>query len=153
VRLFNKLIDEYVHNSCTVLAFATAFRPALLKLSPEAREAGFAKSPSKQRSEYKRDVVAHGLDSRFAKDAVEHHDKLPTWIEDAVKGGPYLAGEAYSLADIAVIPTRAAAGVASASRGMGRASRRHGVVGKSPPPAVDGGGDLQAHDRSALGTV
>jgi hypothetical protein len=78
VRLFNKLIDEYVHNSCTVLAFATAFRPALLKLSPEAREAGFAKSPSKQRSAYKRDVVAHGLDSRFAKDAVEHHDKLLT---------------------------------------------------------------------------
>jgi glutathione S-transferase len=104
VRLYNKLIDEYVHNSFTVLTFATAFRPALLKLSPEAREAGFAKSPSKQRSAYKRDVVAHGLDSRFAKDAVEHHEKLLTWIEDAVKGGPYLAGEAYSLADVAVIP-------------------------------------------------
>jgi glutathione S-transferase len=104
VRLFNKLIDEYVHNSCTILTFATAFRPALLKLSSEAREAGFAKSPSKQRSAYKRDVVAHGLDSRFAKDAVEHHNKLLTWIEDAVKGGAYLAGEAYSLADVAVIP-------------------------------------------------
>ena len=25
VRLFNKLIDEYVHNSCTILTFATAF--------------------------------------------------------------------------------------------------------------------------------
>src|ERR1700758_2598617 len=27
VRLFNKLIDEYVHNACTVLTFAIAFRP------------------------------------------------------------------------------------------------------------------------------
>ena len=26
-RLFNKLIDEYGHNSCTILTFATAFRP------------------------------------------------------------------------------------------------------------------------------
>jgi glutathione S-transferase len=49
-RLFNKLIDEYVHNSCTVLTFATAFRPGLLKMTPEEREAGFAKAPSKQRS-------------------------------------------------------------------------------------------------------
>src|SRR5262249_61223824 len=27
VRMYNKLIDEYVHNSCTILTFATAFRP------------------------------------------------------------------------------------------------------------------------------
>ena len=26
VRLFNKLIDEYLHNSCMILTFATAFR-------------------------------------------------------------------------------------------------------------------------------
>jgi glutathione S-transferase len=104
VRLFNKLIDEYIHNSCTILTFATAFRPGLLKLSPEEREAGFAKAPSKQRSAYKRDVVAHGLGSRFVKDAVEHHEKLLAWIEDAVSGGRYLAGDDYSLADVAVIP-------------------------------------------------
>jgi len=103
-RLFNKLIDEYVHNSCTILTFATAFRPGLLKMTPEEREAGFAKAPSKQRSAYKRDVVARGLDSRFVKDAVEHHERLLTWIDDAMKGGPYLAGDTYSLADVAVIP-------------------------------------------------
>jgi glutathione S-transferase len=104
VRLFNKLIDEYVHNSCTILTFATAFHPALLRLSPEAREAGFAKSPSKKRSEFKRDVVANGLDSIFVGDALEHHEKLLTWIGDAMKGGPYLVGDTFSIADAAVIP-------------------------------------------------
>jgi len=104
VRLFNKLIDEYVHNSCTILTFATAFRPGLLKLSPEQREAGFAKAPSKKRSEYKRDVVAHGLDSGFVQEAIEHHEKLLSWIDDAMSVGPYLVGDSYSLADIAVIP-------------------------------------------------
>src|SRR5260370_3816686 len=93
VRLFNKLIDAYVHHSCTILTFATAFRPGLLKLSPSDREAGFSKSPSKKRSEYKRDVVAHGLDSGFVKEAVEHHEKLLTAIEDAVHTAPYLVGE------------------------------------------------------------
>src|ERR1700757_728677 len=29
VRLYNKLIDEYVHNSCAILSFATAFRARL----------------------------------------------------------------------------------------------------------------------------
>jgi glutathione S-transferase len=93
-----------VHNSRTILTFATTFRPGLLTLSPEQREASFAKSPSKKRSEYKRDIVAHGLDSGFVKEAVEHHEKLLTSIEDAVYTAPFLAGDAYSLADIAVVP-------------------------------------------------
>jgi glutathione S-transferase len=104
VRLFNKLVDEYVHNSCTILTFATAFRPGLLRLSLQEREAGFAKAPSKKRSEYKRDVVAHGLDSGFVREAVEHHEELLAWIEDATMAGPYMAGDSYSLADVAVIP-------------------------------------------------
>jgi glutathione S-transferase len=31
VRMYNKLIDEYLHNACTVLTFATAFRARFLK--------------------------------------------------------------------------------------------------------------------------
>ena len=34
VRMLNKLIDEYVHNSCMILTFSTAFRPAYLKMTP-----------------------------------------------------------------------------------------------------------------------
>ena len=42
--------------------------------------------------------------SVFAKEAVEHHEKLLSCIDDAMKTDPYLAGDSYSLADIAVIP-------------------------------------------------
>jgi glutathione S-transferase len=104
VRLFNKLIDEYVHNSCTILSYAIAFRAGMLQLSPEAREAAIAKAPSKKRTEYKRDVLAHGLDSNFVTEALEHHQKLLAWIDNAMEDGPYLAGGKYSLADVAVIP-------------------------------------------------
>jgi glutathione S-transferase len=103
-RMFNKLIDEYVHNSCMILTFATAFRPAFLKLPPEQRDAEFAKSPIRKRAEYKRDVVNRGLDSEHVGDALAHHAKLLKWIDEAMQSGPHLAGERYSNADIAVIP-------------------------------------------------
>jgi glutathione S-transferase len=35
VRMYNKLIDEYLHNACTILTFATAFRPNFLKVPRE----------------------------------------------------------------------------------------------------------------------
>ena len=104
VRLYNRLIDEYVHNSCTILSFATAFRARFAQMTPQAREAELSKSPSKQRSDYKRDVVAHGLDSRFVVDALAYHEKLLNWMVESLKTGPYLAGDTYSLADVAVIP-------------------------------------------------
>ena len=46
VRMYNKLIDEYLHNSCTILTFATAFRPAFLKMAPEAWQAEISKAPA-----------------------------------------------------------------------------------------------------------
>ena len=104
VRMYNKLIDEYVHNSCMILTFATAFRPAFLKMAPEAWQAEIAKSPLKRRAEYKRSVIEHGLNSEFVADALAQHRKLLSWMTDSLKSGPYLAGEAFSNADCAVIP-------------------------------------------------
>jgi glutathione S-transferase len=104
VRMFNKLIDEYGHFACMTLTFATAFRPRLLQLSKEQQEAEYAKTPNKKRAEIKRDVIARGLDSEFAREAIAVKDKLLHMIDDAVKDGPYLAGNAYSLAECAVIP-------------------------------------------------
>ena len=104
VRQFNKLIDEYVHNSCMILTFATAFRPPLLRIPEAQRNAEFARSPIKKRVEYKTDVVAHGLQSIYVAEAVAHHRKLLAWIDEAMQRGPYLAGDGYSLAEAAVIP-------------------------------------------------
>jgi len=92
VRMYNKLIDEYVHNSCMILTFATAFRPAFLKMAPEAWQAEIAKSPLKRRAEYKRSVIERGLDSEFVADALTQHRKLLSWMVDSLKSGPYLAG-------------------------------------------------------------
>jgi len=103
-RQFNKLVDEYVHNSCTILTFATAFRPWFAGLSGDEIEQRLARSPSKQRTEYKRDVALNGLDSRYVRDAVGHHEKLLKTMDAALQEGAWLAGGHFSLADAAVIP-------------------------------------------------
>jgi glutathione S-transferase len=104
VRIYNKLIDEYVHNSCMILTFATAFRPAFLKMAPEAWQAEIDKTPIRGRARYKRSVIEHGLDSEFVADALAHHEKLLSWMADSLTAGPHLAGDAFSNAECAVIP-------------------------------------------------
>jgi glutathione S-transferase len=104
VRLYNKLIDEYMHNACTIITFATAFRPRFLKMAREEWLAEINKAPLKRRAEYKRSVIEHGLDSEFVIDALAQHQKLISWMADDLKRGPYLAGESFSNADCAVVP-------------------------------------------------
>lgn len=102
LRMVNKLVDEYVHNACVVLTFGTAFRPWFAGLTGEQIDQRLARSPLKKRTEYKRDVALNGLDSKFAREALEHYEKLLDVIEQA--GGAWLAGSEFSLADIAAIP-------------------------------------------------
>src|SRR3954463_15344377 len=88
VRQYNKMIDEYVHNSCTILTFATAFRPWFAGLTGEQIEARLAKSPSRQRTEYKRDVALHGLQSKFVRQALDYHLKLLKMMDESLAKGP-----------------------------------------------------------------
>jgi glutathione S-transferase len=104
VHMTTKLMDEYVHNCCTVLTFATANRQNLLKKSVEQLEAELARSPSKARAEVKRQVYHHGLDAPIVVDALRHHQKLIDRIDEAMQEGPYIAGADYSLADVAATP-------------------------------------------------
>jgi glutathione S-transferase len=103
-RLYNKLIDEYMHNACTIMTFATAFRPRFLKMSRDQWLAEINRAPLKRRAEYKRSVIEHGLDSEFVVDALGQHQKMISWMVDDLKRGPYLTGDSFTNADCAVIP-------------------------------------------------
>ena len=102
VRMYNKMIDEYLHNSCTILTFATAFRPAFLKMPREVWLAEINKAPLKRRAEYKRSVIEHGLDLEFVIDALAQHQKLLSWMAGSLKDSQHLAGDCFSIADAAV---------------------------------------------------
>jgi glutathione S-transferase len=104
VRMITKLIDEYVHVFCMTLTFATANREWLARMAPQEMEAELAKSPDRKRADIKRQVVIHGLDAPLVVDAIRQHRKLLDGIEAAMKDGPYLAGDEWSLADAAATP-------------------------------------------------
>lgn len=104
VRLYNKIIDEKIHNACTVLTFATALRPNFQRMEAKELDAYLSRAPDKRRSSFKRDVIASGLQSAFAIEAIEHYILLFKWLIDSLSAGDYLVGDALSLADIAVFP-------------------------------------------------
>jgi glutathione S-transferase len=86
------------------LTFATANREGLARLTPQELAAELARSPDRKRSEIKRQVITHGLEAPLVVDAVHQHRKLLDGIETAIKNGPYLTGQRWSLADAAVTP-------------------------------------------------
>ena len=104
VRLFNKLIDERVHDACTIMTFAAAFRPKFLAMGREVWEADIGRSPSKKRIAYKRDVIEHGLKSPFVTGAVEQFKDLIRQTASALDQDSYLVGPEFSMADVAVVP-------------------------------------------------
>jgi glutathione S-transferase len=103
-RLWMKKIDDYLHAACSTVTFATANRRALLRLSPEQLEARFRRMPDPAYRERQRLAIAHGLDAPHVAAAVRRYDKYIGEMEAALGDAPYLAGEAYSLADAAATP-------------------------------------------------
>ncbi|MGE0628811.1 MAG: glutathione S-transferase family protein [Hyphomicrobiaceae bacterium] len=104
VRLYNKLIDEYVHPGCAILTFATAFRKRSLAMSDDDYKAGIAGMVYRKFIDYKLSVREKGIESEYVIEALKSHDKMLTWMEEALEQAPYIAGSSYSLAEAAVIP-------------------------------------------------
>jgi glutathione S-transferase len=93
-----------ITKSCVTLTFATANRAHLARMTSVELEAELAKAPDPRRSEIKRQVVRHGLDTPLVADALHQQQRLHDQIEAAMQHGPYLAGASYSLADAAATP-------------------------------------------------
>jgi glutathione S-transferase len=103
-RLWMKKIDDYLHAACSTVTFATANRKALLRLPPAELEARFQRMPDQAYRERQRLAIAHGLDAPHVATAVRQHDKFISEMEVALRDAPYLAGDAYTLADAAATP-------------------------------------------------
>lgn len=104
-RLWMKKVDDYLHAACNALTFAIAFRPILLrKKTREELEARFAAIPDANTRERQRQAVLLGLEAPQVGAALRNYDKFIGEMEEALARSPYLAGDSYSLADIAATP-------------------------------------------------
>jgi len=103
-RLWMKKIDDYLHAACSTVTFAIAFRKGLLKKTPEELEARFAAMPDPAYRERQRLSVQHGVAAPHVPPALHNYDRYLGEMEQALGQAPWLAGEAYSLADAAATP-------------------------------------------------
>lgn len=103
-RLWMKKIDDYLHAACSTVTFATANRKALLRLAAEELEARFQRMPDPAYRERQRLAIEHGLDAPHVAAAVRQYDRYVGEMETALSDAPFLAGDAYSLADAAATP-------------------------------------------------
>ena len=153
VRMYNKLIDEYVHNSCTILTFATAFRPAFLKMTPEAWNAEINKAPLKRRTEYKRSVIEHGLDSEFVADALAHHRKLLSWMAELAEERSVSGRREFFQRGLCSDSLYIAARTTQGQPHVGPLPVRRRLVGANANSAIGQGRDLRSHDRGRCCTL
>lgn len=104
-RLWMKKVDDYLHAACNALTFAIAFRPILLrKNTSEQLEARFAAIPDPNMRERQRQAVLLGLEAPLVGAALRNYDKFIGEMEEALAKSLYLAGDGYSLADVAATP-------------------------------------------------
>lgn len=105
MRLWTKQLDEGVHAMTGVLSSCIAFRfqHFAIKTRDEV-VASIEAIPDAAKRERQRENILKGLESRFFAAAVARFDRLLGDIEAALDESRWLAGDAYSLADIAYTP-------------------------------------------------
>lgn len=104
MRLWTKQLDEGVHAATSVMSGSIAFRHQMLEKSPEELEAHLNRIPNPDRRERARTNIEKGVEAPAFATAMGRFDKLLSDMEAALEDGPWLAGEAYSLADVAYTP-------------------------------------------------
>ena len=105
MRQWTKVPDEGIHIACATVSFASAFAKQLRdEFGAEAIEARLASMPDRARAGRQRQIMEEGFKAPFVKDAVLLFDKTYQGMEEALEDGPWLAGDSFSLADIALTP-------------------------------------------------
>jgi glutathione S-transferase len=104
MRLWMKQLDEDVHEFTSVISTAIAFRYMRLKAPREQVERSIASIPDVARRERMHSVIFEGIESRFMAAAMKRFVKLLSDMQTCLEDETWLAGESFSLADIALVP-------------------------------------------------
>ena len=104
MRLWTKQLDEGLHFATGVVSFCIAFREQFLTKPHEEIEAFLAALQSQERRERLKISLELGIDAPFFRPAAQRMIKLIDDMETSLAESEWLAGDAYSLADIAMTP-------------------------------------------------
>lgn len=105
MRTWTKVPDEGLHIACASVTYASAFVHQLRQNhDPHEWEERLKKLPDRARAARQRQIIEQEFEAPFVKDAVLLHKKVITEMEKALSQSAWLAGDTFSLADIAIIP-------------------------------------------------
>jgi glutathione S-transferase len=104
MRVWTKKPDEGGHAMSGSLGFALSHRYLIKDTSPAAIAAHLEKVPDPQRRERQRLSIELGLQAPMVLEAGRYFHKLVREMDEALRDHPWLAGDTYSLADVALTP-------------------------------------------------
>lgn len=104
MRFWTKQLDEDIHEFTSVISTAIAFRHFRLKAPKDKVEKDIADIRDPGRRERMRSVIFEGIDSPHMAGALWRFEKLLKDMQARLKTETWLAGQSFSLADIALAP-------------------------------------------------
>ena len=104
MRLWTKLVDEVLHPAWPGIAWPILVRPAWQAKPPGVVEDMLARLLDPARRERQRRMYREGVDAPGAIESVAIFTNVCDQMDACLRASPWLAGDAYSLADIALLP-------------------------------------------------
>ena len=108
MRLWTKAVDEDLHPACAEVTFSSCHRHIIRRLPPADYERILASTPSQSVTPRwharKKEIVTLGFDAPGLGETYRLYDDYLDRMETALAHQAWLAGDAFSLADIALTP-------------------------------------------------
>jgi glutathione S-transferase len=108
MRLWTKAVDENLHPACGEITFASCHRHIIRRLPEDKFQAFLASTPPISVTpgwhERKKEIVKLGLDAPGLGETYRLYDSYLGKMEETLAHRPWLAGETFSLADVAMTP-------------------------------------------------
>lgn len=104
MRYVIKLVDEHLHEACTILSFASAFRDNLVSALRDNDNTAIRRPNEARRRAYMESLATDGPRSCFVHSAIETTKTVLLYIDNRLDVSENLTGPDYSLADAALAP-------------------------------------------------
>ncbi len=104
MRLWMKPLDDWVHAACGTVSLCIAFRHQFLRRGADEVKAYADRLVDPFRRERLQQALEHGMDAPFFAPAARRLARLIGDLDAGLADAPFLAGDRYSLADLAYAP-------------------------------------------------
>ena len=104
-RMWSKMVDEGLHEGVGAISFSAMFRERMRAMAPEQRQARYTNTGDPKKGDVWRDTFEHGANAKWTGYAVAAYERMFGRLEATlIERGPWIMGDAPTLADIALMP-------------------------------------------------